>query len=113
MPANPAFRGAYRSRTGVSVVTKDSAQSACVELDFVQNREPVVTEGQFARGPEVLTATDTGNPEAVRHLVRGASALRLAARKPPQAEDPLPDRVLTEHLADRLGERLDQAESPA
>ena len=42
-------------------------------------------------------------------MVLGASALRLERRQPPEAEDPHQQTPHSEHLADALHERLDQA----
>ena len=42
-------------------------------------------------------------------LFRGKSALGLTRSKHPEAEDPLPDRVLTEHLDSALHVGLKQA----
>ena len=78
-------KGAYRSRTGVSIVTKDAAQSACVEVDSVQR--------------ELLD------------LFRGTSALPLAVRQPPFSVNPHEQRAHSEHLTDALTERLEQAVS--
>lgn len=90
MPANPAFRGAYRSRTGVSVVTKDSAQSPCVEPDSVRR--------DFADAADALTALAVG-PGGIRLADEGAVATRELRDEPHGPNDFTPAAVLVSTIS--------------